>query len=174
MTEQPKDICNNYEVVETPKESIPQSSQDAQGKVNRTAKATEHHSAITNERKRSFLNILEQKWPNIAECAKSIGVSRQSVFEWRTNDPELAKAWDEIEQAKIDIVENHVLETCLTRGGAGYAFPILKAYRRHIWGERLEMSGQLTQVHLVSGVRTEMTSDDRARIEQAETANVVN
>jgi hypothetical protein len=105
------------------------------------------------EAKDKFLAILTEKWPNIAECARNIGMSRQNVFDWRVKDKVFAAKWDEIEQAKLDQVENHIVTICLTKGGAGYGFPLLKAYRRHIWGDKTELSGQIANVHLVSGVR---------------------
>lgn len=115
-----------------------------------------------------FLAILPDHWPNIAKAAKQIGIDRRTAFYWRTKDPTFADKWDEIEQAKIDELEKHIVAFSLERGGAGYIFPILKAYRREKWGDQLTHGGTITQVSLVSGVRRDLSKDELSQVEVAQ------
>ena len=57
-----------------------------------------------------------------------------------------------------------LMDSLAKPGGVGYSFPVLKAYRRHVWGDQTRIDGTLTNVHLVSAVRAPVTDEDRARI----------
>jgi hypothetical protein len=127
-------------------------------------KGTQGIEQACAENKAAFIKVLSEYWPNVSKAAAEIGVARSTVFDWRNKDKALAHQWDEIEQAKLDRLETNVVEVGLSKGGAGYAFPVLKAYRRHIWGDQTRIDGQLTNVHIVSAVRAPVQEEDRARI----------
>jgi hypothetical protein len=65
----------------------------------------------------------------------------------------------------LDDLEQNVVDASKTKGGAGYAFPVLKAYRRHIWGDQLTHGGTITQVQIVSGVRQDLTKEQVGQLE---------
>ena len=115
-------------------------------------KGTELSRTEAQAKKTAFIEALHQLWPNITKAAQAIGVSRSTVFQWRIEDKELAKQWDAAEQAKLDRLEENVVEVGLSKGGAGYAFPVLKAYRRETWGEKLEHSGNIGTINLTHSV----------------------
>ena len=113
-----------------------------------------------NERKLAFLAALETHWPNISVAAREAGVSRTAVFDWRIKDPTVADRWNEIMQAKLDRLEHNLFEAGLSKGMVGLALSTLRAYRREVWGETMQHSGQVAQYHILSGVRGELTEGE--------------
>ncbi len=113
-----------------------------------------------------FLDSLKNQWPYIAKCAELAGVKRSVVYSWRTQDKDFADAWDEIEQDKLDFIENHVFKSLQEKGMAGFAFPVLKAYRREKWGDKAEINGQVANITFVSAVRAiqNKTEDEQERL----------
>lgn len=126
--------------------------QDGRGKTKGSQDSLEYGKRLereqTEERRNLFLQALDILWPNVGKAASQAGVTRTTVYTWRQTDEKLRKGWDEIQEKKLDLLEDSVFQTCLTRGGAGYAFPLLKAYRRDRYGDKLEHSGMVAHVSM--------------------------
>jgi hypothetical protein len=108
----------------------------------------------------NFLQSLAKEFPNISLAAHNAGIKRTLAYSWKTNDKEFAEKWQEIEDDKLDLIENCIFKTVQERGGAGYGFPFLKAYRRDKWGDKQELSGQITSINFISAVRNVKQIED--------------
>lgn len=121
------------------------------------------------ERKEAFLAILSKCWPNISKACKEVGITRQAAYLWRSNDETFRIQWLNIQDTVLDALEDNITQVCLTRGGAGYAFPVLKAYRRHIWGDQLEHSGQVGTVQLMTSMQRPPDEHGKKKLESVGT-----
>lgn len=110
-----------------------------------------HETMLENQK--NFLILLEKYFPNIARAAKETGIKRSQAIEWKRLYPEFAKNWAEIQDRKLDELESTVYDYCKERGGAGYVFPILKAYRSEQWSDRLQHSGYISSVNIGNSIR---------------------
>lgn len=60
---------------------------------------------LTVEKKEKFLDYLRTS-PNVSQAAKSIGVSRQTIYNQRKEDKEFATAWDDAIGEALDNLES--------------------------------------------------------------------
>lgn len=60
------------------------------------------------QRKQKFLRALAECGV-ITDAAKVAGVERKTVYRWREQDPDFAKAWDEAEQEAADKLEREAI-----------------------------------------------------------------
>lgn len=95
-----------------------------------------------------FLDALERVWPNVAEACKLAEIGRSAVYAERQRDEAFRQRWDEIIERNMDEIENTILAAGKAKGGAGYLFPMLKAYRKERYGDRIEHSGNIGNVTL--------------------------
>lgn len=58
----------------------------------------------TDTREQKFLSVLRSTC-NVTEAAKSAGVGRRTVYEWRDADPAFREQWDDAEQEAADRLE---------------------------------------------------------------------
>lgn len=59
---------------------------------------------LTPEKKENFLVFLRTT-PNVSQAAKSIGVSRQAIYQERKEDKEFAESWDDAIGEALDNLE---------------------------------------------------------------------
>ncbi len=121
------------------------------------------------DRKEAFLQSLSKCWPDISKACKTVGVTRQAAFLWRSQDEAFHTLWLNIQDKVLDKLESHVVTTCMKPGMVGYAFPVLKAYRRSIYGDQVEHSGTIGTINLVANVTRPMNEHglDKAKEVQA-------
>ena len=70
------------------------------------ATATEERRA---KEKAQFLEALRAKFGNATEAAKAVGISKQSAYNWRRDDPVFAAEWDEVNESLKDFAESKLL-----------------------------------------------------------------
>lgn len=123
---------------------------DGRGKQPGSIKALEmaraRQTAAVEPIKALFLEHLSKLWPDVAKSAKLAGWSRTQAYLERQKDETFRRSWDSIIEEQMDGVESHILTVGKERGGAGYLFPLLKAYRRDRYGDRVEHSGTIANV----------------------------
>jgi len=102
--------------------------------------------------KDAFLASLEECWPRIARAYRAHSIPRTTVYRWRAEDERFRSRWDDIQEAHLDDIEGNVVDVSRTKGGAGYGFPVLKAYRKDRYGDKIEHSGQVANVTVVTPV----------------------
>lgn len=76
------------------------------------AKTIAFNSKFTPERANAFCHVLASTC-NVGKAAESIGVSRHTVYDWREDFPEFAKAWDAAKKIGITVLEDEAVR----RGG---------------------------------------------------------
>lgn len=85
-------------------------------------------SAIAERRakqKAQFLEALRAKFGNATEAAKAVGISKQSAYNWRRDDPVFAAEWDEVNESLKDFAESKLLLN-ISRGKEASIFFFLK------------------------------------------------
>lgn len=112
-------------------------------------KGTKDRQEAREAKKELFLRALLEKWPNVAEAAKEAGWSRTEAYVERQRDERYRQAWDEIIEAKMDKAENRLFDAGLNdRGMVNLLIPMLKAYRKGTYGDKIEHSGSVSNVQL--------------------------
>lgn len=64
--------------------------------------------------KPDFLEHLRRD-PNVSAACKSAGVARRTVYDARDNDPNFAQAWDEADEAALDLIEAAGFEMAIAK-----------------------------------------------------------
>lgn len=119
---------------------------DAQAKRLQAGQKLNYDEA--QDRKTAFLAALAPIWPNTGKACKATGIPRGTVERWKVEDKDFAAKVEQIKNDTLDELEQTILLASKDRGGAGYAIPILRAYRRNIYGDKVEHSGSIAQVTL--------------------------
>ena len=99
---------------------------------------------VRTDRARARETFLEQfrLTCNVSHAARSAGIGRRTVYDWREADPEFAAAWDEAEEEAIDALELAARERAID-GSDRMMEILLKAHRPEKYVERMrtELSG---------------------------------
>lgn len=103
--------------------------------------ATPGGSKQTPERKRIILEVLAQGW-SYTRAGNHAGVSRQTIFHWRNEDPEFARQCEEAIEAGTDILEDEATR----RAAHGVDKPLL--YQGDVVASVKEYSDALMQMAL--------------------------
>ena len=61
-----------------------------------------------NRRKKETLQLLKQSMGNVSAVCERIGISRQTFYKWRQNDPDFDEAVREINETTLDYVEQQM------------------------------------------------------------------
>lgn len=61
--------------------------------------------ATTEQKKKQFLESFEKSACNISVSCKSLGISRNTFYEWKKHDPDFAQKVMEQEESLIDFAE---------------------------------------------------------------------
>ena len=82
--------------------------------------ALKQYARLTEKRKALFLDALEKGWTVTKACRVS-SLSPHVVYQWRLNDPEFAKQWDDALEAGTDVLEDALMERA-AKGVTRYRF----------------------------------------------------
>jgi len=96
---------------------------------------------------------------------KRLGIAIGTYSRW-LSDPDFSKAKDEIQHMRRVVLNDEYWRAMLTGVGihkTAYVVAGLKGIDPE-WSDRVNHSGQLTNVHIVSAVRASVSEEDRARI----------
>lgn len=101
-----------------------------------------HGANRTNRARASFLATLRETC-NVSESARSAGVGRRTVYEWRDSDPEFAAAWADAEEEAVDKLEQVARERALDSSDRMLEI-LLKAHRPEKYVDRVrsEVTGK--------------------------------
>ena len=80
-----------------------------------------------DRQKKRFIAALTEQG-TVYHAAQAAGISRQTAYRWRDEDPEFAELWDEAIENAVDAVENTVYHKALS-GDTIAAIFYLKAQR---------------------------------------------
>jgi hypothetical protein len=92
-----------------------------------------------NERKweQAFLTALTTS-PNVSGAAKAAGVTRQRVYQVRSEDPAFAKRWDDAVEEATDALEGRAYKLALDGETPVLTIFMLKSRRRAVYGDVLK------------------------------------
>jgi hypothetical protein len=82
----------------------------------------------------------------VSQACRAANIGRRSAYDWREDDPEFAKDWDEAEQTAVDKLEQIAFERATTDKSDRMLEILLKAHRpdRYVERYKTEHSGSLT------------------------------
>lgn len=78
---------------------------------------------------------------NVAKACGRARIDRRTAYNWQKCDPAFAQAWDEAFQGRLDSLEEALIRRG-TRDSDRAAFGMLKAHRREIYGDKVEVTGK--------------------------------
>jgi predicted transcriptional regulator len=55
-----------------------------------------------------WAELVEKKGGNITEIARSMGTTRQTIYNWMESDPEFKEIYDNIEESHLDLAESQL------------------------------------------------------------------
>lgn len=89
-------------------------------------------SALSFEKKRIFIGLLEEFWPNTSKAYLMAGISYQ-LYEVLLTDPDVITATERIKRHKLDRIEGFMGNMALTPKGFMDRIAILRAHRPERW-----------------------------------------
>ena len=117
------------------------------------------------KRKRLFLEALRRTL-GAAPAADAADVSRATVYRWRSEDPDFAKAWDDAIEAALDDMEKALHERGLTKSDLA-AIAILRNRRRNLYNDSVAQNQFNVQVNAPVEVNVTPQSADTEALAQA-------
>lgn len=77
---------------------------------------------------------------NVRAACKAAGVPRRTVYRWRHRFVTFRDEWDEALEDACDILEGEAWNRALKKKSDRLLMFLLKAHRRHLYGDRLNVS----------------------------------
>jgi hypothetical protein len=123
-----------------------------------------HRTASARARAQELFIATLQETSNVAQACRSAAINRSTAYEWREEDEDFAKRWNEALEIATDALEQEARR----RGVEGVVEPVfqggkkvgvvrrysdrmleilLKGHRPRVFGDRLELQGDLKVQH---------------------------
>jgi hypothetical protein len=99
-------------------------------------KSAKRRSNRTDRARETFLEVLAATC-NVSEGARSAGVGRRTVYDWRKADEAFAAAWDDAEAEAVDNLEGVVYKRAMEGESDRLAEILLKAHRPEKYVDRV-------------------------------------
>lgn len=106
-------IANTERGKAEPKKATQTKSGEKSKKVDRTKQAAATKKVVQLEvakRKANFLEVYKNNMCIVASSCLKAGISRQTFYEWRREDPDFASKCEEIEELQKDMAEASILK----------------------------------------------------------------
>ena len=68
----------------------------------------------TRQKKAKFLKALEARMLNVTAACEAVEISRSIAYKWKSNDPDFAEKWKEVEESFYDKLETTMFAKALT------------------------------------------------------------
>lgn len=96
----------------------------------------------TDRARAAFLRVFSETC-NVSEACRAAKIGRSAAYQWRNDDPEFAKDWDEAEETAIDKLEKCAWDRATVDKSDRMLEILLKAHRSEKYVERtkVEVSG---------------------------------
>jgi transposase-like protein len=101
---------------------------------NKTPKAIPNKRAYKERFKLPFL-CAYRKYGVILRAARAVGISRDAVYDWRRQDTEFARQFDEAQITNTELLEASAIRRAL-RGNTALLIFLLKARKPEMYAER--------------------------------------
>lgn len=92
-------------------------------------------------KKEQFLESYERTFTNISNACKSIGISRQTFYDWRKSDKEFDTSCKHIEEGVKDFCEGMLLKNIREGGTSELIFFLKTKAKDRGYVERQEVAG---------------------------------
>jgi transposase-like protein len=111
-----------------------------------------HLTKRTIKKRQQFLSVLAGGY-SVTRAAAAIGMSRNSCYEWRKDDPEFAKAWEDAWESGTDCFEDQLREMAAEKNIAAVIFG-LKSRRPERYNRAPYVPEELPMVPITGGKST--------------------
>jgi hypothetical protein len=109
----------------------------------------------TGKKRRQFLSVLATGY-SVTRAAQAIGLSRNTMYEWRRDDPEFAREWDDAWESGTDCFEDQLREMAAEKNIAAVIFG-LKSRRPERYNRAPYVPDELPMVPITGGGMAEAT-----------------
>lgn len=80
----------------------------------REVKMAQKYRLNTRQKKAKFLKALDARMLNVTAACEAVEISRSIAYKWKTNDPDFAEKWKEVEESFYDKLETTMFAKALT------------------------------------------------------------
>lgn len=80
----------------------------------REVKMAQKYRLNTRQKKAKFLKALEARMLNVTAACEAVEISRSIAYKWKSNDPDFAEKWKEVEESFYDKLEATMFAKALT------------------------------------------------------------
>lgn len=80
----------------------------------REVKMAQKYRLNTRQKKAKFLKALEARLLNVTAACEAVEISRSIAYKWKSNDPDFAEKWKEVEESFYDKLETTMFAKALT------------------------------------------------------------
>ena len=80
----------------------------------REVKMAQKYRLNTRQKKPKFLKALEARMLNVTAACEAVEISRSIAYKWKSNDPDFAEKWKEVEESFYDKLETTMFAKALT------------------------------------------------------------
>ena len=80
----------------------------------REVKMAQKYRINTRQKKAKFLKALEARMLNVTAACEAVEISRSIAYKWKSNDPDFAEKWKEVEESFYDKLETTMFAKALT------------------------------------------------------------
>jgi len=109
--------------------------------IKRAPSTSNHSKGAVAKRKAVFLEVYEKAMCNMSLACRQMGIDRATAYAWTRNDPDFRALVDELQETRIDFVEN-ALDKQVRAGNMTAICFYLKCRAKHRgYVERQELTG---------------------------------
>lgn len=87
------------------------------------------HSANTSKKLTFLMNLAGGKSVKLA--AETAGINRRTVYDWRDQDAEFARAWEDAISGSVEVLEDEVRDRALDRADKNSHILLMFLVKRH-------------------------------------------
>ena len=95
-------------------------------------------------RQRAWLGAFEASMFNISAACNKVRIDRSTYYKWLTNDPAFAQGVQDAREAKIDFIEDQLLERISSGDTTAIIFALKTQAKHRGYVERQEVVGPVT------------------------------
>lgn len=103
-------------------------------------KAKSSRSSFTLEKAAAALAVLE-KGNGAAAAAEAVGVDRRTLYNWRDQNDNFRKQWDDAQESITDAIERTAMQKAIQDKDTTLLIFLLKTRRRSTYRESVEHTG---------------------------------
>ena len=97
----------------------------------REVKMAQKYRLNTRQKKAKFLKALEARMLNVTAACEAVEISRSTAYKWKSNDPDFAEKWKEVEESFYDKLETTMFAKALTEQDNAMLIWLSKTKMKH-------------------------------------------